>query len=406
MPSIGDGLGVDPDLVRAAEEAGRQAAESLRHPADLVCVFACTRDRDAFAAALRRVREVVRGRTMLGCAADGVIGGGQAVEGTPAVSVWAVWFPRARVSGFALDIERAGSVAQVVGLPDGLNIDRLGILIADPVTFPVTSLVERFNENLPGFPLVGGLVHHAGGRALIAHNETVREGGAVGAIVRGSVGFATGVSQAARPIGPAMTVTKAERNVIYELAGIPAVQKLEEVFTALSFEEREEAAYALSMGLAMNEYAEEHGHGDFIVRSVLQADPETGGLSISDYVSVGRTVRFHVVDTASAQADLATTLSSMRGPRSLRQVDGALLFSCRSRGSGTFPSPDHDVLAVRTTLRTRGVAGFFGRGEIGPVNGRNYVHGLTASVVAFGKPDRDVPLPFRRARVRSGGADG
>jgi small ligand-binding sensory domain FIST len=30
------------------------------------------------------------------------------------------------------------------------------------------------------------------------------------------------------------------------------------------------------------------------------------------------------------------------------------------------------------------VAGFFAAGEIGPVAGRNHMHGLTASVLAFG----------------------
>jgi len=32
------------------------------------------------------------------------------------------------------------------------------------------------------------------------------------------------------------------------------------------------------------------------------------------------------------------------------------------------------------------VAGFFANGEIGPVAGRNHVHGFTASVLAFGAP--------------------
>jgi small ligand-binding sensory domain FIST len=31
-----------------------------------------------------------------------------------------------------------------------------------------------------------------------------------------------------------------------------------------------------------------------------------------------------------------------------------------------------------------GVAGCFAAGEIGPVGGRNFVHGFTASILAFG----------------------
>jgi small ligand-binding sensory domain FIST len=32
-------------------------------------------------------------------------------------------------------------------------------------------------------------------------------------------------------------------------------------------------------------------------------------------------------------------------------------------------------------------AGFFAQGEIGPVGGRNFLHGYTASVVIFSKSD-------------------
>jgi small ligand-binding sensory domain FIST len=33
------------------------------------------------------------------------------------------------------------------------------------------------------------------------------------------------------------------------------------------------------------------------------------------------------------------------------------------------------------------VAGFFAQGEIGPVGGRNFLHGYTASVALFSRPD-------------------
>jgi small ligand-binding sensory domain FIST len=41
------------------------------------------------------------------------------------------------------------------------------------------------------------------------------------------------------------------------------------------------------------------------------------------------------------------------------------------------------VRAVRDGLAAPGVAGFFAAGEIGPVGGRNHLHGFTASVLAF-----------------------
>jgi small ligand-binding sensory domain FIST len=101
-------------------------------------------------------------------------------------------------------------------------------------------------------------------------------------------------------------------------------------------------------------------------------------------VPVGRTVRFQLRDAAAADADLRLSVRKFRKDSSLDTVEGALLFSCNGRGARLFPTADHDVTVVREGLGVDGVAGFFAAGEIGPVGGRNHVHGLTASVLAFG----------------------
>ena len=54
-----------------------------------------------------------------------------------------------------------------------------------------------------------------------------------------------------------------------------------------------------------------------------------------------------------------------------------------------FADSDHDVARRRDVLGARGVAGFFAAGEIGPVGGRNHVHGFTASMLAFGSGAED-----------------
>jgi len=45
--------------------------------------------------------------------------------------------------------------------------------------------------------------------------------------------------------------------------------------------------------------------------------------------------------------------------------------------------PDHDAGLVQKQLGPLGLAGFFGNGEIGPVGGKNYLHGFTASLALF-----------------------
>ncbi len=192
------------------------------------------------------------------------------------------------------------------------------------------------------------------------------------------------VSQGCRPIGRAFTVTRADGSTIHELAGRPALSRAQDAVATLPEEERALAVRGLQLGVAMDEYADEHGAGDFLVRAISGADQESGALDVGDVVPVGTTVQFLLRDADSAHDDLAQVLAAFKDRVGLTGMAGALVFSCNGRGRSMFPSADHDVRAVRGALGIDGVAGFFAAGEFGPVGGRNHLHGFTATVVAFG----------------------
>ena len=141
-------------------------------------------------------------------------------------------------------------------------------------------------------------------------------------------------------------------------------------------------ARGLHLGIAMDEYADDHRQGDFLIRGVVGADPEQGSITVGDVVEVGRTVRFQVRDASSADADLDWLMSRFRGEGA---TAGALLFSLqRARAGRCSRTPTTTSHAVRRGLGPEGVAGFFAAGEIGPVASRNHLHAFTASVLAFG----------------------
>ncbi|HEX2314812.1 MAG TPA: FIST N-terminal domain-containing protein [Thermomonospora sp.] len=388
MVRFADGLALGPDLTSAAESAVRQALGPLTAPPDLVCVFVASDDEDAVEEAARRAMRVAAdggARAIVGCNGSGVIGGNRGVEEASAVSAWAGVLPQARLEAFRLETLRTEDRLVVVGMPEGRDDDVVGMLLADPYSFPVDAFVERSGDALPGLPLVGGLAGGQGpGRTRLLLDGEIFDDGAVGIVLGGPVTAATVVSQGARPIGPDMVVTKADENVLYELAGMPALEKLEQIVLTLPEEEQEMAARGLLIGVAMDEYAEEHEHGDFLVRGVVGADTDTGAIAIGDVVEVGRTVRFQVRDAGAADEDLSELLERF----DLTPVEGALLFSCNGRGRAMFPNSDHDVKLLRRTFGQAGVGGFFAAGEIGPVSGRNHVHGFTASILAFGPAAR------------------
>ncbi|WP_327093066.1 FIST C-terminal domain-containing protein [Nonomuraea sp. NBC_01738] len=378
-----DGLAVGSDLVATAERAIGQALSRLGGKADLVCFFICGDDPDDVARAGSRAMAAAPGAHVIGCSATGVIGDGQGIELTPSVSAWAATLDGARLTTFALETLTAEDRFMVVGLPERHPDDHVAILLADPYSFPTDAFVEKSAEVLGDLPLIGGLANGLSGRGsvrLFADGEVYTEG-AIGVLLSGDINVSTVVSQGCRPIGPSMVVTRSEENLLLELAGQPALARLEDIVSDLEEDDRELVASGLQIGLAMDEYADRHEHGDFLIRGVLGIDPEREAVAVGDVIEVGRTVRFQVRDAATADDDLYTLLDSHR--EQLGRVDGALLFACNGRGSAMFGTADHDAVALRDTLGALGMAGFFAAGEIGPVAGHNHVHGFTASVLVF-----------------------
>ena len=388
MGRFGDGLALDADLARAAESAAAQALAALggRVP-DLTFVFVCGAEADAVSAAGARAGSVTGAPAVVGCSAPGVIGGGHGVEAVSAVAVWCAVLPGVRVRTFHLEVMPASAGMAVVGLPERHDEDVVGVVLADPWSFPVDGFIERSNDALGGLPLVGGLASGLRGRGStrLFLDGQVLDRGAVGVVLSGPVGARMLVSQGCRPIGPPMTVTAADGNVVLALAGVPAREKLEEILADLDPDDQALATRGLQIGVVMDEYAEEYEHGDFLVRGIAGLDEHRNGLVIGDLVPVGRTVQFQIRDAATADKDLRESLRRFRAASSLDTVEGALVFSCNGRGAALFGTADHDIDAVRAGLAApAGVAGFFAAGEIGPVSGRNHVHGLTASILAFG----------------------
>jgi small ligand-binding sensory domain FIST len=130
----------------------------------------------------------------------------------------------------------------------------------------------------------------------------------------------------------------------------------------------------------IDENRSEYSRGDYLMRGLIGADEETSALAIGEPVRVGQTLRFHVRDARAADEDLREGLAN--GLRDGRAA-GALLFTCNGRGRNMFPQPDHDARLVREALGADAVAGFFCAGEIGPVGGRAFLHGFTATLAIF-----------------------
>jgi small ligand-binding sensory domain FIST len=395
---IAVGLSESFDAVEAFSEAAREAARGLDAPCDLCMVFAGAPHLGHGKWLLSTVHEHLEPRHLIGCGAGGVVGAGREVEEGPAAVVWAASMPGARIATHHLEVEQDEEEFTVLGLDSvrgafsasnpgtgggaGGDGDECVVVLADPYSFATEALLDRLNELRPGTPVLGGLASaSAAGSASLFRDGEVVAGGAVACSLSG-VSVLPCVSQGAAPVGPEMTITAAHGNVIEELASKPAIERLREALAALEPREQQLAASGLMLGIVIDENQPEYGRGDFLVRPIIGADSEAGTIAVGERIRVGQTVRMHIRDGASADEDLRHALRSQARALGSARPAGALLFTCNGRGSHMFEIPDHDAAALEDALGVP-VGGFFCAGEIGPVGGRNFLHGFTATMALF-----------------------
>lgn len=380
---IASGLAtLDAGVDSFAEAASRAQLGLGGAPADLVAVFAATANLDSVESGLAAVEARLRPRALMGCGAQGVLGDGRELE-EGGVVVWAASLDDGEAESFHLEPMSTGDEGILIaGLPDLDGADAV-IMLADPYSFPIEPLLAQLGEDFPGLPVIGGLAsaRRDPDGCVLMHDDAVAHSGAVGAVLRG-VDVRACVSQGARPIGPEMTITAAEGNVVHELASRPALVRLREAIGELDPQERLLAGNGLLLGLVIDGNRPEYERGDFLVRGLVDVDDETGSVTVGDYVRVGQTARLQVRDGASADEDLRAVLGQqlreLHGPPA-----GALVFTCNGRGVGMFGEPDHDTTALEEAFGSVPAAGFFCAGEIGPVGQRNFLHGFTATMAVF-----------------------
>jgi small ligand-binding sensory domain FIST len=377
-------MSVATDPREAAGEAAREALGGLDGvEPDLAIVFASGAHLVAPEVTLETVHESLRPAELIGCGASGIVGEGREIEEGTAISVWAADLGDGVAGAFHAETQELEGAIAVLGMPE-LEGAGGAILLPDPVSFPLDGLLAELTTQAPGVPILGGVASAGAedGRTTLFMGEEVHQDGAVGVRLDG-VEMLPLVSQGARPIGPELTITAAEGQIIEELAGRNALLKLREVVDGLDPVDQAVLAQGLLLGIVVEPGKPDYVQGDFLVRNLLGADPDTGAIAVGTVVHPGQVVRLHVRDAASATRDLREALGLRRTALGGAAPSGALVFTCTGRGRGMFGVPDHDAALLLDGLAGAPFAGFFAAGEIGPVDGANFLHTFTATVAMF-----------------------
>jgi small ligand-binding sensory domain FIST len=373
----------------AAAALARQARQKI-NDVDVAFFFFSAAYRSEAAAMVERLWLELDPQCIVGCSAEGIIGGEKEIERAPAASLLAAEWPGVRAHPFhvphgqwrQLLLDEPESLKQRLAIGEDT---RAIIGFGDPYTTPVNQFLAALDERCPHAPLIGGMASSANGPGenILVRNDETLDDGLVGVSLSGNLVVDAVVSQGCRPIGTPMVITRGKGNVIEAIGGRPPMTALRDILQELGEEDRGLLEHGLFIGKAISEYRDTFGRGDFLVRNLTGADQQSGAVAVNGDIRVGQTVQFHVRDAATADEDLRLLL----GKQQTRRPAGALLFSCNGRGTRMFEGACHDVSVSRELLPDTPVAGFFAAGEFGPVGGRNFIHGHTASFALFRSPE-------------------
>lgn len=396
-------LSTCPSLEAAIAEVVDRVQKSLTATPDLGLVFISSAYASEYSRLMPLLQKQLSVPVLIGCGGSGIIGMNshgetQEIEGEPALSLSLAHLPDVKVQAFHIP----GDGLPDLDSPPNTWVDLIGvppqeephfILLADPFS-AINDLLQGLDFAYPGSSKVGGMTS-AGAMgvqsALFCNYQLYREG-TVGVALSGNIVLETIVAQGCRPIGQTYQVTACERNIVLELAAQDNVEKtsseiesrrplevLRDLLQSLSEEDRQLAQHSLFVGVARDEFKQQLGHGDFLIRNLLGVDPRVGAIAIGDRVRPGQRIQFHLRDARTSEEDLELLLHRyQKDSDGTTEAAGAVMFSCLGRGKGLYGKPDFDSQLFGRYLSNIQLSGFFCNGEIGPVGGSTFLHGYTS----------------------------
>lgn len=319
---------------------------------------------------------------LVGSSASGLVGSGSEVEQASGFSLLLLHLPETQLQPVHIS---QSALEQAQGADDWRHRVKEAdawMVLANPLTFAIDPWLDQWNKAFPGCPSLGGLASGGkNGDDIFLFLDRKPLDGAVALGFRGGVRIRPLVSQGCKPIGEPLTITQADKNIVFSLGSKPAYEVLSAAFESLPPLDRARAQGNLFAGIASSEYLEDFKQGDFLIRNILGASPETGGVAIGAFPRVGQTLQYQLRDRRSASEDL------LHAARSIPDSPFAsLMFCCNGRGQHLFGEPSHDAHVLASVFGPHASGGLFCNGEIGPAAGSNFIHGYSVVAALFCEP--------------------
>jgi small ligand-binding sensory domain FIST len=110
--------------------------------------------------------------------------------------------------------------------------------------------------------------------------------------------------------------------------------------------------------------------GEYSVASIIIENADEASITLTKALAVGDWLSWAIRDVDAAQVDIVKTAGELKQQLGTEPAF-ALLFSCLGRGPYFYNGSDQDLALLKTLFPNLPIIGFYGNGEIAPINGTN-----------------------------------
>ncbi len=352
--------------------------------ADLAIVFATLNYQTEYEHLYQAVHSNANCDELIGCSGMSVLTSAGEFEEEPTLAVMVIRSDQLSAVSFSA----RGTAAEVgeqiqKDILSGRDDDALLVIFPDVRAVNPAELVKHIGDDGTELPLVGAAVSGDATGAQMYHwrGAEATEGGLTGILLTGDFNTEIGVAQGCQPVGRPREVTRAEGRVIFELDGEPALENFKGTLQLLTQEDIRRSGGTVFVGIAMDPENRNPIRGDFLIRNLIGINEEHDALAVSEEVTEGQLVQFHLRNPNAAAEEIQVILTRLAEKTRQHPPAFGLYFNCLGRGKGLYGVANHDIGVIQEKFPGLPVIGFFGNSEFAPIGGRNFAHAYTGVFV-------------------------
>jgi small ligand-binding sensory domain FIST len=383
MIRAGAGQSSSSSTEQAAEQAATAAMAQAGVPrADAVVVFFTVEHARHHQTLFSTLARMTGTDQIVGSSAAGILTGAGEVEGQQGLAVLVFSSNEIQSRPFLFqplrerDAEVGAEIAQRVGPRQPSS---LLILFPDTYHGQPHQLLQSMEQQIGFVPVVGaGSSENGIAQATYQFcGENCASNSVAGAQLSGSFEMTIDITQGCQPITEPMVITRADKNLIFEINHRPALEIFSKLLKGPLAQDLRRALMFLFVGLPAGTDRDTVGPGQYLVRNIIELDPEKGSIGIPEEVREGQSMIFALRDGQRARDDLNQMLQRQRRKLEGKPPAFGFYFNCCARGSSLYGIPGIDTAYIRQALGDFPLIGMFGGYELAPLGRRNHLFAYT-----------------------------